>query len=505
MFTIPVKHSIRTKIAIIVFVSTAFTIVFAWLIVNKYVARYYINKTKTEMVSTYQSCNVYFNNKKNVFHVVHDDDVTLYNEIQNLNNAAIYVAYPRSYKYLISYNFDDEQITNMGKAIKEYDFRQFDFTNKNYRIYDSKDGYYELIGILDSGYLIVIRTSEQNVNESITFAARLFSSVSAVLLMLEVVFVLIVTNSFSKPIIEMSRVAKQMSKLNFNAKVEVKSNDEIGDLGRSMNELSSKLQYSISELKEANLQLSRDIKKKEELEEMRSEFLSHVSHELKTPIALIQGYSEGLKEGVIDDKESRDYYCDVIIDEAAKMNALVMRLINLNELEYGNSNMTIDRFDITSLIRDIINAEQILVKQSEAKVEFNEEEAYVWADEFMIEDVITNYITNAIHYVKKGGQIRIWYDKKENDILRVNVFNEGDLIEEKDINKLFIKFYKADEARTREYGGSGIGLSIVSAIMHAHNRDFGVYNAENGVVFYFEVDAGDSFDTKLEKKNVVTI
>ena len=192
--------------------------------------------------------------------------------------------------------------------------------------------------------------------------------------MLEVVFVLIVTNSFSKPIIEMSRVAKQMSKLNFNAKVEVKSNDEIGDLGRSMNELSSKLQYSISELKEANLQLSRDIKKKEELEEMRSEFLSHVSHELKTPIALIQGYSEGLKEGVIDDKESRDYYCDVIIDEAAKMNALVMRLINLNELEYGNSNMTIDRFDITSLIRDIINAEQILVKQSEAKVEFNEEE-----------------------------------------------------------------------------------------------------------------------------------
>ena len=303
----------------------------------------------------------------------------------------------------------------------------------------------------------------------------------------------------------MSRVAKQMSKLNFNAKVEVKSNDEIGDLGRSMNELSSKLQYSISELKEANLQLSRDIKKKEELEEMRSEFLSHVSHELKTPIALIQGYSEGLKEGVIDDKESRDYYCDVIIDEAAKMNALVMRLINLNELEYGNSNMTIDRFDITSLIRDIINAEQILVKQSEAKVEFNEDEAYVWADEFMIEDVITNYITNAIHYVKKGGQIRIWYDKKENDILRVNVFNEGDLIEEKDINKLFIKFYKADEARTREYGGSGIGLSIVSAIMHAHNRDFGVYNAENGVVFYFEVDAGDSFDTKLEKKNVVTI
>ena len=278
-----------------------------------------------------------------------------------------------------------------------------------------------------------------------------------------------------------------MSDLDFSAKVDVVGNDEIGDLGRSMNNLSSKLEKSIKELKNANLELSNNIREKEELEEMRSEFLSHVSHELKTPLAIIQGYAEGLKSGVADDTETMNYYCDVITDEASKMNALVMKLINLNQIETGND-LSIEHFDITKLIAETIKNSSILLQEKKATVQFNEtKEEFVWADTFMIEEVITNYLSNAIHYVKDDGIIKVWYERKKNT-LRVNVYNDGDKISDEDLDKLFIKFYKTDPARTRDYGGSGIGLSIVAAIMKAHDKDYGVYNSENGVTFYFEVD-----------------
>ena len=221
-----------------------------------------------------------------------------------------------------------------------------------------------------------------------------------------------------------------------------------GHVATSMNEMSETLEKSISDLKSANLELSKNLEEKIHLEEMRSEFLSHVSHELKTPIALIQGYSEGLKDGIADNPEDMNYYVDVIMDEASKMNSLVMKLIDLNELEFGKNNLKIERFNITDLINQVALASKILLDQSEAKFIFQETDAkYVWADEFLIEEVFTNYFTNAIHYVKQGGEIRVWYEQKENTV-RINVMNEGNQIADKDIDKLFIKFYKADAART---------------------------------------------------------
>jgi signal transduction histidine kinase len=150
--------------------------------------------------------------------------------------------------------------------------------------------------------------------------------------------------------------------------------------------------------------------------------------------------------------------------------------------------MTIEHFNVTGLIQSVIKSSSLLIDKSGAELEFDSnEDCYVWADQFMIEEVIRNYLTNAIHYVIKGGRIRIWYEYKE-DSVRINVYNDGLPIPDKDLEKLFIKFYKVDTARTREYGGSGIGLSIVAAIMKNHHQDYGVFNADDGVVFYFELD-----------------
>ena len=199
---------------------------------------------------------------------------------------------------------------------------------------------------------------------------------------------------------------------------------------------------------------------------MRKEFLSHVSHELKTPIALIQGYAEGLKENITDDEESKDFYCEVIADEAKKMNAMVKKLLTLNQIEFGNNQLSMQRFDVF---------------EEEAPV-------YVWADELMIEEVFSNYLSNALNHVYENGTIRIWFERMDSN-LRIHVYNDGKCIPEEELNKLWIKFYKVDKARTREYGGNGIGLSIVAATMKAHGKDFGVANKENGVDFYFDLDA----------------
>ncbi|MBQ3602047.1 MAG: two-component sensor histidine kinase, partial [Lachnospiraceae bacterium] len=255
-----------------------------------------------------------------------------------------------------------------------------------------------------------------------------------------------------------------------------------------VNLLSEKLEKTVSELKAANNNLKSDIENKIQIDEMRKDFLSNVSHELKTPIALIQGYAEGLQENINDDPESRDFYCEVIIDEANKMNKMVQKLLNLNQIEFGDNEIEFERFDIVEVIRSVVNATKILFEQKEVTLIFQEQDpVYVWADQYSIGEVITNYISNALHHVSGEKIIEIKLTKIE-DIVRVSVYNTGELIPEEDLEKVWIKFYKVDKARTREYGGSGIGLSIVKAIMNSMHRECGVSNLNNGVEFWFELD-----------------
>ena len=149
------------------------------------------------------------------------------------------------------------------------------------------------------------------------------------------------------------------------------------------NILSKKLEQTISELKSANNELQSDNERKTQIDEMRKEFLSNVTHELKTPIALIQGYAEGLKEDIMEDAESRAFYCDVIIDESMKMNKMVKKLLTLNQLEFGNTPVELERFNLTELIQSVLNSMDILRKQKEVTVYFKETEpVYVWADEY---------------------------------------------------------------------------------------------------------------------------
>ena len=279
-----------------------------------------------------------------------------------------------------------------------------------------------------------------------------------------------------------------MSDLDFEAKYESHAGNEIDVLGDNFNRMSGQLETTISELKSANNKLQKDIADKVKIDEMRKEFLDNVSHELKTPIALVQGYAEGLKEGINDDPESMEFYCDVIMDEASKMNKLVKNLLTLNHLESGRDEIVMERFDLTALIQGVLSTMDIMIQQKEAKIIFEEEKpVYVWADEFKTEEVVTNYVSNALNHLEGEHEIEIKILKEESTV-KVTVFNTGTPIPEEDIPKLWNKFFKVDKARTREYGGSGIGLSIVKAIMEGMNQKYGVVNFDNGVEFWFTLD-----------------
>lgn len=369
-------------------------------------------------------------------------------------------------------------------------------SNDNYtlqKVYDERlgDYYLEIWGTLDNGYSIILRTPIQGIKDNVNISTTLIKYVGGAILAVGIIAAFVVSTYITRPIKQLSNIAERMSEMDFNARYEGSDKGEIGLLGKSMNNMSEKLEQNIAELKKANLELKKDIDKKEKLEIMRTDFLSNVSHELKTPIALIQGYAEGLKEGITDDPESMEFYCDVIMDEANKMNTMVKRLLTLNQIEFGNDEPEMERFDINELIASVADANAIRAGQKNMSIVFDNrnEHNFVWADEYKTEEVLTNYISNALNHCDGKRAIEVRTEKSENGgTITVTVYNSGKNIADEEIERIWEKFYKTDKARTREYGGNGIGLSIVKAIMDSMGQEYGVRNVSDGVEFWFNLD-----------------
>ncbi len=357
--------------------------------------------------------------------------------------------------------------------------------------HDSRiDGdYLVLWGSFEDGNLVMIRCAMEAISDSVTVTNKFLLVIGTVAIVISLLLAEFLSRKISKPILELTDISTKITNLEFDVHYNPRRNgNEVDVLGQHMNTLSNRLEETIRELKEANLELQQDIEVRDKNETMRKEFLSNVSHELKTPIALIQGYAEGLVDGVITDPEDVKYYCDVIIDEAKKMNRMVKEMLSLNQLEYGMNTLNMEHFNLVDLIRGVVNQTKVMADQYDVKLVFDETDPiYVWADEFFAEQVITNYLTNAIHYAKNEKEVEITIQNREQDV-RVEVFNTGDQIAPENMEHLWEKFYKVDKARTRKYGGSGIGLSVVKAVMDSFKKECGVYNLENGVVFWFELD-----------------
>jgi len=341
---------------------------------------------------------------------------------------------------------------------------------------------------LNNNQALVLSTPLSAIDENAAIANKFFMFTGLITIVLGGLAVFIFTGRFTKPILELNDIAQRMSKLDFSKKYQVKSDDEVGQLGKSINSLSDQLDQAILNLTEANKKLREDIEQERKIDKMRKEFINSVSHELKTPLALIQGYAEGLKLNINEDEETKNYYCDVIIDETDKMNRLVKDLLNLSQIESGNFQLEKTAFDLSSMIRTVLDKYQPLLEENGIKLECElPENQTVFADAERIEQVLVNYLINAVNHVDERKEIKIGTAVKD-DKVRVSVYNSGEKIPEESLDRIWTSFYKVDKARTRRYGGTGLGLSIVKAIQELHNNRYGVENLADGVLFWFEVD-----------------
>lgn len=486
------KYSIKKQFVGVICLLIMGTILLCWFINNTLLENYYLNNKQNVLMYAYHYINTVSNEGK--FNTEEFDI-----EFQKIIG-----------KYNISFIVLDAETQTLKTSANDYEILSKELlknifgsgNSPNVRLLEKGDSYeisimlddwtktefIEMWGVLDNGNLFLFRNPLESIKESVKLANRFLAYVGIFAAALSALVALWVSGKIAKPIMELTQISERMLHLDFEAKYSGKSRTEIALLGHNINELSEILEKTISELKSANNELQRDIERKNKVDEMRREFLSNVSHELKTPIALIQGYAEGLKEGINDDVESREFYCDVIMDEAAKMNTMVKKLLTLNLLESGNEAIAMERFDIVALIRNYIQSSEILTKQKDISVRMeNYPPIYVWADEFKTEEVFMNYFTNAINYALYEKIIDVRIQIEKNKVL-VSVFNTGNPIPEESLAHLWEKFYKVDKARTREYGGSGIGLSIVKAIMESMNQGYGVRNYDNGVEFWYELE-----------------
>ena len=217
-----------------------------------------------------------------------------------------------------------------------------------------------LVATLDNSYNLYIKMPVTSIEESVKISNEFLSIIGFFVILIGGTILSFVSSRFSDPIVELNQIAKNMSNLDFNKKYKISNvNDEIDMLGNSINTLSDKLEGTIKQLRNTNMELEKDIEEKSKIDEMRKSFISDVSHELKTPIALIQGYSEGLIENVNSDEESRKFYAEVILDEATKMDKLVKQLLELMKLEYGKMQFNNKEFNIVELENEIYGAKKI--------------------------------------------------------------------------------------------------------------------------------------------------
>ena len=489
-----VLSSVKVKLFLTLSTTVLLIILFLIIVNNFALEKFYLYKKQNTLKSVYESLNDYYKTP--------GQDNNLQTELEKLsiknnfdilikdNNGINLYTTNKNFSTVIGSINDILDKVQGGKELESND----NFTIKKQR--DSKNGlsYMMLSGKLENGYFLYIRIPLNSIQDSVSISNNFLLMMAGFTILIASIMVTIVSKKFTEPILELNNIAKKMSNLDFSQKYKVtNARDEINDLGRSINTMSDKLERTIKQLRNSNIELERDIEEKSKIDEMRKTFISDVSHELKTPIALIQGYSEGLLENVNNDEENRKFYAEVILDETNKMDKLVKQLLELMKLEYGKREFNNKEFNIVELEKEVIRKTNVMIEEKQAEIKFDEnEDIRVFADDFYIEQVLTNYLTNAIKNVKEmygEKYIKISNEiNKEEQKVCIKVFNTGKQISEENLNRIWNRFYKADESRHREDGGTGIGLAFVKAIMSNYDNKYGVKNLENGVEFYFELD-----------------
>lgn len=479
------KTSIRAKLFIGLTVVILFFVAFSIFLNNNYLESYYLHQKMDLLDSTAKLIDEQYSGApEDILLALEGAESTVSVNVLILDSRlqVKYLSLPRRNPALRSDPSLDTIIERYDELVR---YGSFNLITRDLRL---NADFLNLVYLLNNRDILILSTPLAAIQANAAVANRFFLYTGLATLVLGSLAAFLFARRFTRPILEMNRIAQNMSKLDFSQKVEVKSQDELGELGRSLNSLSEQLSRSIAELQAANALLQEEVERERKIDEMRKEFISSVSHELKTPLSLIQGYAEGLKLNVAEDEASKNFYCEVIMDEAVKMDKLVRELLELSQMEAGGFKLEKEVFNLAELMELVLakyepRLSEMGIKPQLEYAPFIE----VYADMTRTEQVLVNYLNNALNHIDENKQLRIGV-VSTGDKYRLTVFNSGAHIPKEALPKLFTSFYKVDKARTRSYGGTGLGLAVVRAIQELDRNRYGVENQPGGVQFWFELD-----------------
>ncbi len=357
------------------------------------------------------------------------------------------------------------------------------------QFFDSSSGtdFLLLSGVLESENILSLRASLPLIEENAKNTGLFMLGAGAFALFICFILAYGFSVRITRPLLEINSIAKAMTTLDFSRKYKGGAKDEVGQLGQSINSLSGQLETTIGRLQETNRQLEKEIAKERNIDEMRKNFIINVSHELKTPLALVQGYAEGLKLNISGKEEDKNFYCDVIMEESARMAKLVQQLLGLSKIEVGKIQPEREKIELSAMVSAVLSKNALLFENKNIRFNNTLPLTIINADLDMLEQVLVNFLTNAVNHSPEEGEIIIRREIR-GDKVRLFIYNKGDKIPPGELKDIWLSFYKVDKARTRVYGGTGIGLSVVRAIMDAHGNGYGVENKESGVEFWTDWD-----------------
>jgi len=514
------KSSIRSKLFLLVYGIILTFIAGLILLNNTFLEKYYINNREVSLIEAFEQIKDVNLSGTNLAYEVQSIEnefninVQILQQIDEFDSGYVWTTFddvPDIYDRIYG---DEFGISSgiIGKIM--YDFNQ--------QVLGSETSYATLVPVSDddiyTAYIMDIQSefNHANVNtqmiglivaadlgvqynfyyvltvtfQSITDSIRIFNSftilVGLIFMIMAFITMYFISYTFTNPILQINRIAEEISNLNFSNRVKIDSDDEFGDLGDSINRMSTQLEQNIRDLQKTNDRLAKEILYKSDIDKMRREFIASASHELKTPLSLIMGYSEALKLPDIDDVTKYEYL-NIILDETNKMNKLVMDLLKLSQVENRKVDINMNDFDLRTLIEETNNMFGLITKEKGISIELKIQDYIVNSDYSQLQTVLTNFINNAINHVDANKLIRISVETAKNKAIRVSVFNTGMNIPDDEIKNVWDSFYKLDKARTRSYGGQGLGLSICKATLELLGYSYGIINHDNGVEFYFDI------------------
>ena len=444
--------------------------------------------------------NYRINEAKEAFETLKDIDLGDIGEdkefIQNYENANFNFIIADEYMKRV-YSTQD-----MVDIYKNIQIRQNDFSNPPLVIIkkNQRNENIRLLGLLKQGdhtYYVNIKDRLKSVSDSFEFSVVILEGIFSVSLVIGSIVMYYMSNRLSKPIKELEVIAKKIAKRNFCQKAEEKGKfEELNSLACSINSMSEQIQTYIQDMEINKEKMLQQRLQQEHMTKARKDFVSNISHELKTPLAVISSQVEMLE--YLTEKSEREYYYTSIQEEITKMSDMVGNLLDITAIEYNMGRVEKKKLLLNDVVGYMLLKYDALFQRKNISVETElEGECNIWADKEYIEQAVSNYIMNAIQHTDKGKRIKITLKKSAQDIC-FKVYNQGEQIPQEELDNIWKSFYVAEQERKGENGMShtGLGLNIVKSVMEMHEGKCGVRNLENGVEFWFRLPIQSLEETK---------